>query len=177
MDAAVNNLAYGTDVADSIESLAQLISLPLDESDLYKSIMRMVDQGIVHVIVKMVKERQELHGLAKLLCLMTCLPNKKTCRSLVNSGLIPFLIDLLQDNTFDYDLATSLMITLGNIAIEDVNFRDALVMNKLPDIIVTRIVSQANYVCQTLYTEATSPIERRYWNFSWWCLQSLGEHG
>lgn len=137
----------------------------------------MVDQGIAHIIVRLVKDRKELEGLTRLLCLMTCLPNKKTCRSIVNAGLIPFLVDLLRENTQNHELLTSTMIALGNIAIEDINFRDALVLNRLQDIVVSRIIHQTNFVCQTLYTEATLPLERRYWNFSWWCLQSLGEHG
>jgi hypothetical protein len=147
VDAAVNNLNYGTDFADSFHSLIELISAPLDECELYKSIMRMVDHGITHALVRMVRDRLYLTDSVRLLCLMTCLPNKKTCRSFVNAGLMPFLVDLLRENALDFELATGVMIALGNIAIEDVNFRDALVLNKLQDIIIDRIRNQTNFVC------------------------------
>lgn len=60
---------------------------------------------------------------------------------------MPFLVDLLRENALDFELATGVMIALGNIAIEDVNFRDALVLNKLQDIIIDRIRNQTNFVC------------------------------
>lgn len=75
----------------------------------------------------------------------------------MNAGLIPFLVDLLRETTQNQELSISIMIILGNIAIEDVTFRDALVLNRLQDIIVSRIVHQVSYVCQSLYTETSTP--------------------
>lgn len=112
----------------------------------------MIDHGIAHILVRMVKDRKELLGVTRLLCLMTCLPNKKTCRSIVNAGLIPFLVDLLRENKQEYELMTNTMITLGNIAIEDIMFRDALVLNRLQDIVVARIIHQTSFGCSALYT-------------------------
>ena len=64
---------------------------------------------------------------------------------------------------------------LGNIAIEDINYRDILMKNGVDSWIIERVNRQLEF-CSSIYTEDFDPRNKRFWLFCFWYLQSLGEY-
>ncbi|MBS1890061.1 MAG: hypothetical protein JST59_02115 [Actinobacteria bacterium] len=64
---------------------------------------------------------------------------------------------------------------LGNIAVEDINYRDALMKNGVHTWVIDRVRLQLEH-CACIYTEDSDLVVKRYWQFCFWYLQVLGEY-
>jgi hypothetical protein len=88
---------------------------------------------------------------------------------------VPFLVQLFKDSEADIEISSNLLNILGNIAIEDINYRDALMNLKVHSIIIERANRQLQH-CPTIYSEQENPRVKRFWHFCFWYLQALGEY-
>lgn len=137
--------------------------------------MRLLDEGMVYVLQNLLIARQELHLATALMVAMSGLHGKKTCRSFHNSGTIPYLVQLLHQCEADLELCSNILNVLGNMAVEEVDYRDALMKNEVHSWVINRTNRQLE-VCSSIHTEESDPLSKRFWLFCFWYLQSLGEH-